>query len=434
MKTSLRPHFFTFLVLMMLLFSSVIMAQEEREPVTLRLTWWGSETRHERTTQVVELFEAEYPWITVVSEPISAFNDYWIALDAQATAGNLPDVVQQDYSRLELWVDNGWLLPLDDLVEDGLIDLSNVSEANIQGGIVDESLYAVSMGTNSFGVLLDVEAFESAGIPLPEQDWTWTDFENICMELYEKLDRWCIGGNLDNDNGLASLMLGYGELFYAEDQQSLGYTDDQPLIDFLNMQLRLQKAGAIPNRADQIQIEATAEDEPIIAGDAVMAAIWSNQLVAIWNASGEDREFIMVHMPRPEDGCCSENYVKPSQFLAVNANSEHPEEAALLIDFFTNSLEANRILLAERGVPISGLVQEDLTDYVTPAQVEMFAFLSRVEKDSSPLPPPDPALHGSIRDTLIYPILRDAVLFEEITADEAVILFREEVDALLSAQ
>ncbi len=433
MKMNLRPRFMIFLTLMLLL-SGGIVAQEAQEPVTLRMTWWGSETRHERTRQVIELFEAEYPWITVVSEPISAFNDYWIALDAQAAAGNLPDIVQHDYSRLELWADNDWLLPLDDLVADGIINFSNVSEANIQGGIVDAALYAVSMGTNSFGVMIDVDAFETAGIPLPEQDWTWDDFESICMELHEKLDRWCIGGNLDNDHGMASLMLGYGEWFYAPDHQSLGYTDDQPLIDFLNMQLRLQKAGAVPNRADQIQIEGTADDEPIISGDTVMAAIWSNQLVSIWNAADEDRRFIMTHMPRPADGCCSENYVKPSQFLSISANSEHPEAAALLIDFFTNSLEANRILLAERGVPISSAVQADLADYVSPAQVEMFEFLSRVEKDGSPLPPPDPALHGTIRDTLISPILRDAVLFEEISPEEATAIFREEVNALLSAQ
>src|SRR5690606_29983042 len=140
--------------------------------------------------------------------------------------------------------------------------------------------------------------------------------------------------------------------------------DDQRLVEYLELQLRLQTAGATPNRAAQIGIEGTAEDEPIINGDAVMANIWSNQLVAIWNAAGEDRNFVMNHMPRPADGCCPENYVKPSQFLSVSANSEHPEEAAMFIDFITNSLEANRILLAERGVPISSVVQADLVDYV----------------------------------------------------------------------
>jgi multiple sugar transport system substrate-binding protein len=417
----------------MLLFTGSITAQEN-EPVTLRFSWWGSETRHERTNQVIELFQAQYPWITIEGEPM-IFDDYWNAVNAQGEAGHLPDLMQQDYSRLNQWVDNGWLLPMEDFVADGIIDLANVSDANISSGRVSDGLYAISMGTNSFGLVIDTDAFEAAGIPLPEQDWTWTDFEDVCIQLHEKLDQWCIGGNLGNDNGWISLWLAYGKLAYTPDGTALGYDDDQPLVDFLNMMLRLQSAGAIPNRATQIGLESgTAEDEPIIKGDAVMANLWSNQLVALWNTAGEDRHFVMYHMPRPADGCCSENYVKPSQFLSISANSEHPEEAAMFINFFTNSLEANRILLAERGVPISSVVQEDLADYVSPAQAETFEFLRLVEDDSSPLPPPDAALHGTIRDTLYVPILRDAVMFEEISPEEAVALFREEANALLGGQ
>lgn len=409
-------------------------ALQENEPVTLRFSWWGSETRHQRTFEVIELFEEKYPWITVEGDPMF-FDDYWPVMEGQGIAGNLPDVVQHDYSRVQEWVDLGWLLPLDNLVNSGAIDLTDVAESVIDGGRIYDRLYAISMGTNSFGVVLDVDAFEEADMPLPSQDWTWTEFEEVCMELHERLDKWCIGGNFGNDSSWLSLWLGYGQLPYSADGKSLGYDDPQPMIDFLYMMLRLQEAGAIPNRAEQLNIESgTAEDEPVIAGDAVMANLWSNQLVALWNAAGEDRNFMMYHLPRPADGCCSENYAKPSQFLTISTHSDHPEEAAMLIDFITNSLEANRILLGERGVPISSVVQADLATIVTPAQAESFEFLSRVEKDSSPLPPPDPAVHGTIRYTVYEPIMRNAVMFGEITPEEAMELFHEQVLELLANQ
>ena len=52
--------------------------------------------------------------------------------------------------------------------------------------------------------------------------------------------------------------------------------------------------------------------------------------------------------------------MKPSMFFSISANTKHPKEAGLFIDFFTNSVEANQILLAERGVPISSDVREGI--------------------------------------------------------------------------
>lgn len=406
-------------------------AAQENDPVTIRFSWWGNPTRDERTIQVIELFEETYPWITVEYDT-QGWNDYWIVMDSQGQGGNLPDVMQQDYSRLKTWVDAGWLLSLDDLASDGIIDLSNVADASINSGKIDDELYAIALGTNSLGIMLDLEVYEDAGIPLPASDWTWEDFEDVCLTVHEQTDSWCIGANLELDVVWESLWLGYGETAYAADGKSFGYSSNQPYIDYLHMLLRLQEAGAIPNIADiRVSTETT---QAITQGEAAGALLWSNQMIGAWAESGEDRQFTMVHLPRPADGCCASNYVKPSMFLSISANSEHPEEAAMLVDFFTNSLEANRILLAERGVPISSEVQADLRDYISPAQVAMFEFLARVEEDNSPLPPPNPAAHGVIFDNAFNPLMIDPVLFGEISPEQGVALFEEEAVRLLTEE
>jgi multiple sugar transport system substrate-binding protein len=254
----------------------------------------------------------------------------------------------------------------------------------------------------------------------------------VCVGIHEYTGNWCIGANLELDVVWESLWLGYGETAYAEDGQSLGYSNNQPYIDYLHMLLRLQEAGAIPSIAD-IRTD-TSNTQAIVGGEAATGLMWSNQMIGTWNEAGEGRHFMMVHLPRPADGCCASNYVKPSMFLAISANSEHPEEAALLIDFFTNSVEANRILLAERGVPISNVVQQDLRDYISPAQLEMFEFLSRVEQDNSPLPAPNPAVHQAIFNEAFDPLMIDPVLFGEISPEEGVALFEEEALRLLSQE
>ena len=38
------------------------------EPVTIRMYWWGGDARHQRTQEVIDLFEKKHPNITVEAE------------------------------------------------------------------------------------------------------------------------------------------------------------------------------------------------------------------------------------------------------------------------------------------------------------------------------------------------------------------------------
>ncbi len=412
-------------LLVILMFVLVPMMAIAEDQVELRIAWWGSQNRHDRTIKVIEMFMKEHPNITITYEP-SGWNDHWTKMSTQAAGGNLPDIMQQDYARLEEWVDRGMLYPLDEFMESGVLDFSNVAEANLAGGKIDGKLYAVNIGTNSECWVLDVDAFKKAGIEIPSQKWTLEDFEKIVLELHEKLGIWGMGPGLTGDQRWKSNYLGLGTWVYSDDGKSLAYTDDQPFIDYLKMVLRLQDAGAIPTRAEEVaEFDGQGvEAQPIVDGRAAMAYFWSNQIVAVWNAAGKDRNLIMVHPPRPKGGSAA-NYVKPGQFLSVTAHSKHPKEAAMFIDYFTNSVEANKVLLAERGVPISSVVAESLTELLTPSQLQMFQYMARVEKDSSPLPPPDPINHAELMNNAYGPEFIDPIRYGQISVEDGIKRFRE---------
>ena len=405
------------------------------EDIELRIAWWGSQSRHERTIKVIEMFMKEHPNITITYEP-SGWDDHWTKMATQAAGGNLPDVMQQDYSRLEEWVSRGMLYPLDEFVESGVLDFSNVQEANLAGGRIDGKLYAVNLGTNAVCFVLDVDAFEKAGIPLPPQNWTWDDFEKIAIELKDKLGIWGMGNGLSNDQVWRLAYLSRGERLYTEDGKNLGYTDDQPFIDYLARLYRLQEAGAIPDRATEVAEyeSASVESQPIVAGKAAMGFMWSNQIVALWTAAGENRKFVMTHVPRDEADGAATVYVKPSQFFSVTSQSKHPKEAAMFIDYFTNSVEANRVLMAERGVPISSVVANGLKELLTPAQLEMFEYMGRVAKDCSPLPPPDPVKHAELRNGVYYPEIIDPVMYGQMSPEEGAKRLRQLAPEVLGGE
>ena len=231
-----------------------------------------------------------------------------------------------------------------------------------------------------------------------------------------------------------SLYLGYGQWAFSTDGKSLGYTDDSKFVDYLNMLIRLQDSGAVLSQQEEIARyrRAGVESRPIVTGKSAMESIWSNQLVALWTAAGESRTFKLNPLPRPKGGQ-PESYVHPSMFIAITSHSKHPKEAAIFIDFMTNDEEANKILLAERGVPISPKIQAAIAPLLTPPQVETQNYLALIETDSSPLPPPDPVSQTKLNDNLYVPQLIDPVLLKQTSPEDAMARFRKDATALLQS-
>src|SRR5690606_42159515 len=47
----------------------------DAEPVELTISWWGNDERAAIMTEAIDLFEVEYPHVTVVEQPVGAPDD-----------------------------------------------------------------------------------------------------------------------------------------------------------------------------------------------------------------------------------------------------------------------------------------------------------------------------------------------------------------------
>ena len=103
---------------------------------TLNVLWWGSQTRHEMTTEMLEKFEELNPDIDVVMD-YSDWDGYWTKLPAQVAGGQTPDVFQMDYAKLAEYVENGVTADLSSYIADGSLDMSNVEQNILDSGTVD---------------------------------------------------------------------------------------------------------------------------------------------------------------------------------------------------------------------------------------------------------------------------------------------------------
>lgn len=409
-------------------------AAEPAKPVTIRVAWWGSQARHERTIRALRLFEAGHPGIAIEYE-YAVWNDYWTRLTTEAAGNDLPDVMQQDYQYLTEWVGRGLIVPLDGEAASGALDLSDIAESALAGGRVDGTLYGVSLGTNSLCMMLDADAFARAGLDPPPDDWTWEEFERLALAITRRLGIPAVSGNIVHDHVWRSLYLGKGLWAYAPDGRSLGYppADDALFADHLRMARRLVAAGAMIPYGDIVALRSKGvEDDPIVTGRSVVTFLWSNQVVAAWTAAGIDtRRFELRALPRIGSRAGSSNYMKPAQFLSVTRNASSTREAAGLIDWFTNSIEANTLLMAERGVPIAAKVREALKPLLAVPQRRVFEYLDRIQRDVAPIPPPDPVGNTDLINNVFIPRVVDPVMFGTINPAEGMRILRQEAARIL---
>ncbi len=410
----------------------VTVAPPVQEPVELRIAWWGGDARATKTIAVIQMFQDMYPHITVLYE-FTGWDDYWTRVSTQAAGGNLPDVMQHDYERITQWVRDSLIVPLDAYADAGTLDFSNVPDANLSGGRIDGALYGVTLGINSLDMDVAVDLLEEAGLELPAPDWSWADFEQLCYAIHDALGIWGYAGNsLFHDHMWKQIHMSKGLWVFSEDGKSLGYDDDQISIDHLNMILRLYDAGAVQTLEEAVARQGeSVEQSPMVVKETVMGFSWSNFIVTTWNAAGADRRFKLVPIPRSGDKPAV--YVKPSMFFSITKDAQHPTEGAMFIDFFINSIPANAILMADRGVPVASHVKEGMRGFLSPAQAEMFDYMALVETDCSPTPRPDPAKWADVRNNVFYPEFHDPVLYGLITPEEGAATFRRMANEILAS-
>jgi len=420
-------RFLKAILLVSLLITFILSVSQSQQQITLRISWWGSQDRHNRTLKVIDLFQKKYPYIKIVPE-YTGWSEYYTKLTTQAAGGNAPDIMQQDHAYIRGWVDKGLILPLDDLVAQGVINLKDVDKAIVDSGRLYGKLYAINLGNNSQAFAIDVELFKKAGVPLPSFFWTWEDFKKIARTIHKKLGIYGAAESLYDHNMFRVWTVERGGYLFSEDGKSLGYEDDSVYADFFKMWLELQDEGVIPSRELEVSRGSVSpENRFIVTQKAAMQFTWSNQLVAMYTATkGREMKLYMIPTLNKKVG----NFLKPSMFFAINSKTKYPKEAAMFINFFINDIEAGKILMAERGVPVSKKVQVALKPLLTPAEKEMFDFISKVTKYGNPTPPPDPERWQEIYNNVYMPLV-DQIMYKKITPEEGAKRFREQATAIL---
>lgn len=392
-------------------------------PVELRFAWWGSDERHTMTQEVIDLFEEQNPDIKIVGD-FTDWGSYWDKLATTTAANDAPDIMTQEERYLREYGERGALL---DLAEyGGQLDLSGIDPLVADSGELDGKTYGIATGVNAYAVMADPQAFEEAGVEMPDDDsWTWDDYVDIAGQITEGSDGELVGAQAMgyNETSFAIFARQRGESLYNPDG-SLGFSPET-LEEWFSYSLELQDNGGQLGASESVEIEAGGPDQSVLSTNSgAMAHFWTNQLGAITNASGRDIQ--LLRYPGETEHDRTGMYFKPAMFYSISADTEHPEEAARFVDFLLNSEDAARIILADRGLPANIEVRDAVVGDLPEADARSAEFLAEIEETIVDGNPPPPIGAGQVVE--ITKRVYDDLMFGNLTPAEAAEQFISEVE------
>lgn len=392
-------------------------------PAELRMGWWGNDDRAQRTQAVIELFEAAYPDIDIVGEPNGGAGDHFQILDTQLAANNAPDIIQfggnwPDYKQ--------YLEPLNEyLGEQLLIDTPEMFDqtALIPATDVDGNLYAVSLGTNTLVLVYNKTVIEAAGAELPADNLSWEELIAYGAELKEKLPEGVapfVDNSTNQANYLSYFYTQQGTPIWTLDEGGKSYATVDSAKAWLQMWADMRAEGLIPDADTTYTYTETGPDSSaLVAGDAVINLVWSNQ-VAAYQATMTD-ELGITTLPTGGEPAYA---IQMSQYLAINKDSANKEAAALFINFFVTSPEAGAILQTNRGVPSSPAVREAIADQASAIDAAVYHLYSVIADRTIPQGPNLPNDQEFVNELIL---IGQQVAYEQTSVDQAA----EDLQALI---
>lgn len=358
--------------------------------VTLTFAWWGNDDRAQRTNAAVALFEKRHPNITVRTS-FAGYPAYVQKLATQAAGGDLPDVAQLDYRQISQYAGSGTLLDLGPYVRNGTLRTADFEKTLTRTGVYDGKQYALPMGKGTTGIVYDAAVFKKAGVATPEPGWTWDDWAEAGRKItalgMKGPNGHAYTGLSDlgvNEDAFETWLRGRGKELYASEHR-LGFTADD-LTDFWTFTDKLRRAGVVSQARDTAQVGGAVEDTPMGRGIAATDFNWDAPFLGYPPLLGDQVHFAPVPTTDGKVG----QYFKPTMLIGAGAGTQHPKEAAELIDFLLNDPAAGKILGVTRSTPPNEKIAEEIGKGLTGPEKEVYDYGRTIAAHGTSAPPMAP--------------------------------------------
>ena len=404
------------------------------DPVTLTMSWWGGESRHNAYQEALKAFSAEHTTITV-NPTFAAWSGWEDTMSTKFAGGVAEDVCQINWNWLYNYSGNGQtFLDLNSVTD--YLDMSQWDDAKLGACNVANAQQCVPISMTGRIFYWNMTTFNKAGIT--EVPSTEDDLFAAGKAFQEKLGDDYYPLHLGAYDRMI-LMVFYLESKYGKDwadptTSTLNYTADEIAegIDFIKSLVDGHVIMPLPTYYGANGDGATHQSNEWITGKIAGIFEWDSAASKYQDALDEENKPGFTVGEEIKFGDYNGGFSKVSMGMAITKSCQHPVEAAALIDFLWNG-EGAAIMGSECGIPAStaGLAAAQAADAVKPlvleANTKVLAFVDM---------PLDPYFESSkLKDTTdgVYTDVFDGFSYGDYDAEEAAEILLDGVTSVLSA-
>lgn len=396
--------------------------------VELTFGWWGAEGRHAYTQELAQKYMDEHEGVKITFQP-NSWDGYWEKMATQAAGNNMPTIIQMDHAFINNYASNGLLYDLTPFVEDGTLNLENINPELLESGKVDGKMVGVVLSQSARAVTINKKSLAEAGLEMPSADWTWEDYEKLCLTYTEKTGNPAVDSYDSYMSMLAATLRQQGLNFYNEAQDGLGFDSYEPLVPFFSTWERLVKAGACITPDQNVTLLQLPSEQTLVSTGKALLRYHANTFPS-W-AKNED--LVLNVMPHLEGGQYG-NWAKPGMYFSIAANTDEAtaREAAKFINWWLNSEEVADVQGTDRGIPASSAICEYMMgkEDITPLDVDTFHYFDIMADRSTACPPADPPCANELNAEGM--VILESLLSGKCNAQEAAQTFYDKMTEILA--
>ena len=353
------------------------------DPVTLTMSWWGGESRHNAYQEALKAFSAEHSNITV-NPTFAAWSGWEDTMSTKFAGGVAEDVCQINWNWLYNYSKNGQTF-IDLNSTTGFLDLSQWDDAQLAACNVANSQQCVPISMTGRIFYWNMTTFNKAGIT--EVPKTEEDLFAAGKAFQEKLGNDYYPLHLGAYDRMI-LMVFYLESKYGKDwadptTSTLNYTADEIAegIDFIKSLVDGHVIMPLPTYYGANGDGATHQSNEWITGKIAGIFEWDSAASKYQDALDEENKPGFTVGEEIKFGDYNGGFSKVSMGMAITKTCQNPAEAATLIEYLWNGDGAS-IMGSECGVPASkaGLAAAQaagaVKELVAEANSKVMAFVS----------------------------------------------------------
>lgn len=223
-----------------------VLDRGSEEPIVIRYMTWEDGDWQTFSEEFIARYMEENPNVIIQYEP-TAGDGYMTKLKTSLSSGTAPDVFWVD-SWQEMF-EMGVFEPLDDYIEKYDFDLDVQNPSLIASGSYDGKIYGLFGWAGVTGIYYNKQIFDEAGVPYPEDGWTWEDCRNIAAQLTkgEGADKvYGIDIQLDWSGQYETMMWGNGARIIDDDLNYDGVMNSDKMVEALDWYTGFVKDGISP--------------------------------------------------------------------------------------------------------------------------------------------------------------------------------------------